>query len=62
MVELAAELTEANADWQVHAYGGTLHAFTNPAADDPAFGTVYSPAADKQSWRSMTDFLSDIFS
>ena len=61
MVALAAELTEAQADWQIHAYGSTLHAFTNPAAADPEFGTVYSAAADKRSWRTMTDFLKDSF-
>ncbi|MEO1136747.1 MAG: dienelactone hydrolase family protein [Pseudomonadota bacterium] len=27
-----AEMTKAKADWQLHAYGGTLHAFTNPNA------------------------------
>ncbi len=61
MVELASELTGAQADWQIHAYGSTQHAFTNPAADDPDFGTVYNADADKRSWRSMTDFLADIF-
>ena len=61
MVELATELTEADADWQIHAYGRTLHGFTNPAADDPEFGTVYDATADKRSWRSMTDFLADSF-
>ena len=38
---LGAELNKAGADWQLHAYGGTMHAFTNPAANDPDFGTVY---------------------
>ena len=61
MVALASELTEAQADWQIHAYGGTLHAFTNPAADDPDFGTVYHEAADKRSWRAMTEFLQECF-
>ena len=61
MVALASELTEAQADWQIHAYGSTVHAFTNPAAADPEFGTVYSADADKRSWRSMTDFLKDAF-
>ena len=61
MLALATELTEAQADWQIHAYGSTVHAFTNPAATDPDFGTVYSADADKRSWRSMTDFLKDSF-
>ncbi len=62
MVALADELTEAQADWQIHAYGNTMHAFTNPAAADPEFGTVYDAVADKRSWRSMSDFLADSFS
>lgn len=61
MVGLADELTKAQADWQIHAYGGTMHAFTNPAAKDPEFGTVYHSLADNRAWRSMTDFLQDSF-
>ncbi len=58
---LGKELTEAGADWQIHAYGGTMHAFTNPDANDPGFGTVYNEAADKRSWAAMESFLSEIF-
>lgn len=61
MVALASELTEAEADWQIHAYGGAMHAFTNPGAADPDFGTVYSETADKRSWRAMVDFLAECF-
>jgi dienelactone hydrolase len=49
------------ADWQVHGYGNTMHAFTNPQANDPDFGTVYSPDADRRSWNAMQDFLTEIF-
>ncbi len=56
-----AEMTKANADWQLHAYGGTMHAFTNPAANDPDFGTVYDEKADKRSWASMRLFLNELF-
>jgi len=58
---LAAELSAAGADWQIHAYGGTMHAFTNPNANDAAFGTVYSARADRRSWNALQDFLSEIF-
>ncbi len=60
-VALASELTEAGADWQLHAYGGTLHAFTNPAADDPGFGTVYNKTAADRSWTSLVAFLAECF-
>ncbi len=55
------EMTDAKADWQLHAYGGVMHSFTNPAADDPGFGTVYNAGADRRSWAAMKDFLSEIF-
>ena len=61
MVGLGKELTEAGADWQMHAYGSTVHAFTNPAANDPDFGTVYSADADRRSWQATTNFLEEIF-
>ena len=55
------ELTRAGADWQIHVYGNTRHAFTNPQANDPDFGTVYSANADRRSWQSMRNFLEEIF-
>jgi len=61
MVGLADELTNLQADWQIHAYGNTMHSFTNPAANEPDFGTVYHPLSDNRAWRSMTDFLQDSF-
>ncbi|TAN70822.1 MAG: carboxymethylenebutenolidase [Methylobacter sp.] len=55
------EMTEAGADWQLHSYGHTLHGFTNPLANDPAFGAVYHPDADRRSWIAMQNFLAEIF-
>ena len=61
VLALADELTAAGCDWQVHAYGGTVHAFTNPAANDEALGTVYDPDADRRAWQSMQRFLAELF-
>ena len=58
---LGKELNNANADWQLHAYGGVMHAFTNPAANDPSFGTVYNQDADRRSWQAMQNFLGELF-
>jgi dienelactone hydrolase len=58
---LAEEMTGQGADWQLHAYGNTMHAFTNPEANDPGFGTVYNERADRRSWAAMTNFLNEIF-
>ena len=55
------EMTEANADWQLHSYGGTYHAFTNPDANDPSLGTQFSKSANDRSWQSMKNFFAEIF-
>lgn len=55
------EMTDSNVDWQLHMYGKTMHAFTNPKANDAAFGTVYNACADKRSWLTMKNFLDEIF-
>lgn len=57
----ANEMTHANVDWQLHMYGNAMHAFTNPEANDPAFGTLYEKTADFRSWQAMKDFLSEIW-
>jgi dienelactone hydrolase len=61
VLALAEELTAMGADWQIHGYGNTMHAFTNPAANDPEFGTVYNERADRRSWQSLQLFLAEIF-
>jgi dienelactone hydrolase len=45
VLELASELTEAGADWQLHAYGHALHAFTAEGMDSPERGLAYHPRA-----------------
>jgi dienelactone hydrolase len=62
VLALETELTAAGVDWQVHAYGGTMHAFTNPQANAPQSGMAYNPAAEKRAWQSMQNFLAEIFS
>lgn len=55
------EMTNAHVDWQLHIYGQTMHAFTNPIANDPDFGTVYNSIADSRSWIAMKNFFLEIF-
>lgn len=57
---LAEEMSSGGADWQIHAYGNTLHAFTNPQAHDREFGTVYDAVADHRSWRAAREFLHEV--
>lgn len=59
--DLKKELTEAKVDWQFHTFSQTMHAFTNPLANDPDFGTVYQPRTDKRSWQLLLQFLNEIF-
>ena len=55
------EMTRAGADWQVHVYGGTMHAFTNPKANNPDFGTVYKEVAANRAYQSIANFLEEVF-
>ena len=61
VLTLSEELTRLGVDWQLHAYGNTVHAFTNPQAGDSSAGTVYNPAADRRSHAAMRDFLAELF-
>lgn len=56
---LATELTQAKADWQIHMYGHTLHAFTNPQADDRANGMKYDERIARRAFASMEGFLAE---
>lgn len=53
------EMSAAKVDWQVHTYGGTVHAFANPAAQDASFGTVYSEKAAYRAWKNAFAFLEE---
>ena len=55
-----AEMTAKQVDWQLHSYSHTVHAFTRPAANDPAFGAVYNPVADRRSWQAMLNFFDEV--
>ena len=61
VVSLAEELTAMGADWQLHGYGNTMHAFTNPAAHEPEAGKLFSEDADRRSWATAERFLTELF-
>lgn len=60
VVALEKELTTAGADWQVHVYGQTKHAFTDPRANNPEMGLVYNAAADRRSQLALFNFLDEV--
>jgi dienelactone hydrolase len=56
------EMNEAKVDWQLIAYGGVVHSFTNPnAASVGNPGIAYNKAADERSWQAMRNFFDEIF-
>jgi dienelactone hydrolase len=59
-VAFGKEMTVAGVDFQLHVFGKTRHAFTNPQADDPGRGTVYNKLADSRSWIIIDDFLKEV--
>lgn len=60
VLAIAQELTDAGADWQLHAYGHTVHSFTNPAANNREMGMLYSSRADRRSWNTLLQFLEEV--
>ena len=62
VVALGQELTEAGADWQIHAYGHVGHGFTNPHASDLQIeGVAYNALAAERSWTSFINLLEELF-
>lgn len=61
IISFGQEMTHAKADWQFDIYGNAMHAFTNPEANDKAFGTVYNEKADSRSWIAMKEFFKEVF-
>jgi dienelactone hydrolase len=55
------EMTAAGADWQLHAYGGTVHGFMMPQANQPAMGVVFNPVSARRGWAALRNFLAEIF-
>jgi len=62
VVALGRELTSAGCDWQIHAFGGTVHGFTNQDADKIGNPAVrYSAAATRRGWQMLERFLEELF-
>jgi dienelactone hydrolase len=55
------EMRKAGADWQLVAYGNSVHSFTDwGAGNDNSKGAAYNEKADKRSWQAMKDFFAEI--
>ena len=56
------EMKDAGVDYQLIAYGGAVHAFTQKeAGNDNSKGAAYNEAADRRSWQAMRSFFAEIF-
>ncbi len=61
VIDFQNEMTELKADWQLHTFGNTVHAFANPAANDPEFGTVYNERSANRAWAIALQFFGEVF-
>jgi dienelactone hydrolase len=57
VLAIEKELSDAGAECQLHTYGNTLHAFSNPSAHNSAMDTVYNENAERRSWASLINCL-----
>jgi dienelactone hydrolase len=65
VAQFKQEMDAAHAEYQVIAYPGAKHGFTNPGADDYGqqfnLPLAYDKAADQASWQELEGFLHRIF-
>ena len=61
VLAFAVEMKTRDADWQLHAHGRAMHAFTSKGANKPDQGMAYDADADRRSWASTAAFLHDLF-
>jgi dienelactone hydrolase len=59
-VAIGRELNALGADWQMHNYGGVVHAFTNPGANDKSRGAAYDERAMKRAFRAMENLFEEV--
>ena len=55
-----AEMKAAKTDWQLVSYGGAVHSFTNPAANDPG-RNQYNPRVSVRAFKAMNDLFAEVF-
>lgn len=56
------EMRQAGVDWELVAYGGAVHSFTDwSAGSDNSRGAAYNERADRRSWEAMRQFFAEIF-
>lgn len=59
VIAFREEMNAAGCDWQLHAYGKTLHAFAVPGANMPGIA-LHSAVAETRSQTALRNFLSEV--
>jgi dienelactone hydrolase len=54
------EMRKAKVDWELVAFGNTVHAFTDPNVNVPG-RAQYNPVVAKRAYKMMDDFLAEAF-
>lgn len=57
VLSFAEEMTQAQADWQIHCYGHAQHAFTFVGANIPELGIKYDQKAHQRAEKARDDFF-----
>jgi dienelactone hydrolase len=57
VLSFAEEMTQAQADWQIHCYGHAQHAFTFVGANIPELGIKYDQKAHHRAEKARDDFF-----
>ena len=54
VAEFVEHMGRSHVDWEIHAYAGVVHGFTNPEADHAGMPALaYNADADRRSWQAM---------
>ncbi|MEM7021502.1 MAG: dienelactone hydrolase family protein [Pseudomonadota bacterium] len=61
VLAVASAFTSAGAQWEMHAYGHAMHAFTFEGANFPERGIQHHPLAHRRSWEATRLFLDEVF-
>lgn len=62
VVKFKESLTALGTDWEMVEYGGVMHSFTNPAADQHGMPALkYDATADQRSWTRLQQFFAEVF-
>jgi dienelactone hydrolase len=60
VVAFGEEFTQAGADWQLHGFGGAMHAFMAEGANAPEMGILYDAKVAKRAWDGLALFLAEV--